>query len=129
MSEVHNTNANDLGHEPIEISARSVSIGMAALLGVMFASLLLVGGLMLGLSYFWGGRATVGVPPAMALPESQRETLRELREMENKLLTEYAWIDAQAGVARIPIERAMKILAERWPKTPETSDESRSENE
>ncbi len=105
--------AEGLGHEPIGVSARSVTICMAVLMGVVFASMLLVGGLMLVLSRVWDGRATVNAPPATQALDDQRESLRKLRNTENKLLTEYAWVDQQAGVARIPIARAMEIAAQR----------------
>ncbi|HYR46504.1 MAG TPA: hypothetical protein VER78_05820 [Thermoanaerobaculia bacterium] len=36
-----------------------------------------------------------------------------LRAEEDAILTTYGWVDKKAGVARIPIDRAMEILAER----------------
>jgi hypothetical protein len=35
-----------------------------------------------------------------------------LRSEERAALSEYRWIDRERGVARIPIERAMEIVAE-----------------
>jgi hypothetical protein len=35
----------------------------------------------------------------------------KLREIEDKLLGNYAWVDKERGVARIPISRAMEIVA------------------
>lgn len=134
MYDDHDDTAEKLGHEPIGVGARSVSIGMAALMGVVLASMLLVGGLMLVFASIWGGPATVGVPPSAPALEDQKESLRKLRTMENRLLTEYAWLDEQAGVARIPIERAMQIQTERLStiqktqKTQETPDENRGNN-
>ncbi len=32
---------------------------------------------------------------------------------EERVLSSYGWVDAKAGVARIPIERAMDLIAER----------------
>jgi hypothetical protein len=32
---------------------------------------------------------------------------------EERILSSYGWVDAKAGVARIPIERAMDLVAER----------------
>ncbi|QDU98096.1 hypothetical protein [Lignipirellula cremea] len=43
---------------------------------------------------------------------NQVQQLQELREAETLQLHQYEWIDQAAGVARIPIERAMQILAE-----------------
>jgi hypothetical protein len=47
------------------------------------------------------------------LDRNQSRTLARLRTVEHQRLSEYAWIDVQTGVARIPIERAMAIAAER----------------
>ncbi len=40
-------------------------------------------------------------------------TSRQLRKEENKVLDHYAWVDQNAGVVRIPIERAIDVLAEK----------------
>jgi hypothetical protein len=37
--------------------------------------------------------------------------MKELRRQEEKHLKSYGWIDREKGVAHIPIERAMEILA------------------
>jgi hypothetical protein len=39
--------------------------------------------------------------------------LEQLREEEETRLTTYAWIDAEKGIVRIPIKRAMDLLAAR----------------
>ncbi len=44
-------------------------------------------------------------------PESA--VLRELRAREEAVLNSYDVVDAQKGIYRIPIERAMKLMAER----------------
>jgi hypothetical protein len=41
------------------------------------------------------------------------EDYRRIREEEAKILREYQWIDRDTGTARIPIERAMKLIIER----------------
>jgi hypothetical protein len=49
-------------------------------------------------------------------PALQVDPIRDLARMraeEDKLLTTYGWADREAGRARIPIERAMALLAER----------------
>jgi hypothetical protein len=38
---------------------------------------------------------------------------QQLRAEEDGILTTYAWVDKKAGVVRIPIDRAMEVLAER----------------
>jgi len=57
--------------------------------------------------------ATTVEPPA---PRLQTETSLDLiahRERERELTTRYAWVDREAGVVRIPIERAMQLVLER----------------
>jgi hypothetical protein len=39
--------------------------------------------------------------------------LAEMREEEDVVLQSYAWIDRDKGMVRIPIERAMEMLAEK----------------
>ena len=53
------------------------------------------------------------LPPEPRLQSDPRGDLLRLREREKEVLTTYGWVDRQAGVVRIPIERAMQLLAER----------------
>jgi hypothetical protein len=39
--------------------------------------------------------------------------LREMREVEDGVLSSYAWIDKERGIVRIPVDRAMELLAEK----------------
>jgi hypothetical protein len=39
--------------------------------------------------------------------------LQQLREAESAKLNSYGWIDKSTGVVRIPIDRAMDLLAQR----------------
>jgi hypothetical protein len=60
-------------------------------------------------------QASVGrqAPPAPQLQAQPAKDLRELRTREAEVLTTYAWVDKSAGVVRIPIDRALQLLAER----------------
>lgn len=51
--------------------------------------------------------------PAPALQVSPSEDLRRLTERQMSLLTGYGWVDRRRGLARIPVERAMAVLAEK----------------
>ncbi|MEO8603052.1 MAG: hypothetical protein ABI629_10800 [bacterium] len=53
------------------------------------------------------------VPPAPRLQVHPIKDLQELRKAEQDLLTSYAWKDKNTGVVRIPIARAMELLAAR----------------
>ncbi len=50
--------------------------------------------------------------PGPLLQEYPLKEMRELRAAEEKVLTSYAWVDEAAGVASIPIERAIELMAE-----------------
>jgi len=52
-------------------------------------------------------------PPEPRLQTNPREDLRALRAREDELLTTYGWVDKPAGVVRIPIEEAMKLVLKR----------------
>jgi len=52
-------------------------------------------------------------PPDPRLEPHPRQTLQARLAEEQRDLTSYGWVDAKKGVVRIPIERAMDILAER----------------
>jgi hypothetical protein len=56
--------------------------------------------------------------PAQAFPQPQLQEhevldLKAIRAAEDQVLNSYAWMDPEKGVVRIPIGRAMDLLAER----------------
>ena len=53
------------------------------------------------------------LPPEPRLQTNPRQDLRDLRSAEESVLTEYGWVDRKAGIARIPIDQAMKLTVER----------------
>ncbi|MEX0610980.1 MAG: hypothetical protein WD738_15035 [Pirellulales bacterium] len=120
-------NFEDVGHEPTTVSARAISLAIAVLFGSICVALVLMGALLMYLAAARGGVPTIApigtpVAPPPGLPAvdiDQAGTLRELRSREISLLSEYAWVDRDAGVARIPIGRAMKILAQQPTPSPE----------
>jgi hypothetical protein len=54
--------------------------------------------------------------PEAGLQVNPPGDLEELMRQENEILTTYRWIDREKGTARIPIERAMQLFAERQKK-------------
>jgi hypothetical protein len=52
-------------------------------------------------------------PPAPRLQAEPIKDLETLRAAEDALLHSYAWIDRERGTVRIPIERAIEIIAAR----------------
>jgi hypothetical protein len=51
--------------------------------------------------------------PAPELQIAPAQDMERFRAAEQETLTSYGWVDRQAGIARIPIERAMELIAER----------------
>jgi len=52
-------------------------------------------------------------PPQPRLQSSPPIDLRDMRAAEDQLLHAYSWVDRDKGVVRMPIDRAMDILAQR----------------
>ncbi len=49
-----------------------------------------------------------------ATSESRRQSLTALQAEEAKKTASYAWVDQQAGVVQLPIERAMELTAQKY---------------
>jgi hypothetical protein len=59
---------------------------------------------------------------AVLRPESK--ALRELRSHEDQILNSYGVVDSKAGIYRIPIKRAMKLMADEAYRTQEKQSET-----
>jgi hypothetical protein len=96
-----------------------------ALRGLMWAMLMVAGVAILLMVYF----LTLGTPPEAIVPPRPEQEIVDLRprvqglsEQRNALesaqlerIGAYRWIDREAGIFHIPIDRAMQIFAERQP--------------
>lgn len=51
--------------------------------------------------------------PKPVLEYNERTQFTQEAEKEDEFLASYDWVDQESGVARIPIERAMELVAER----------------
>lgn len=69
-------------------------------------------------------------PNSAGSPQSSSEVneLARVHQRDAALLSTYGWVDRQAGIVRIPIDRAMEILSQRGlPSSPgSSSDPARS---
>ena len=55
------------------------------------------------------------------------QELKTMRASEDSILNSYAWVDREKGVVRIPIQRAIDILAQRGlPSRPQSNEKPRS---
>ncbi len=122
MPEAREPRHRESQHFDREIGVRGIvlfGIGLAALIVITG---LAMWGLFRGLQQREEGRETPlpplvlreGAPPVPAphLQTTPEQDLRALRAMEDSLSHTYGWVDETAGVARIPVERAMQILLE-----------------
>ncbi|HKY31600.1 MAG TPA: hypothetical protein VJV23_03605 [Candidatus Polarisedimenticolia bacterium] len=106
-------------HEERDVSPRILVWSALAYVGLGLASMLIVAWLFF--SFFPEGRRgeplgasrplPAGLPPSPRLQLYPPADLEELRLREEAVLTSYGWVDRPAGVARMPIERAMEIVA------------------
>ena len=53
------------------------------------------------------------IPPGPRLQSAPPRDMDELRAQDRETLTTYGWVDPGAGVAWIPIDRALSIVAEK----------------
>lgn len=117
-------------HEHSDVNVRPIAIFVIALGFTCVVSLLL----MSTLFGVFDRRATGADPAAPALGITVRDAppdprlqidpvldLTTFRAQEDARLHGYAWVDKNAGIVRIPIERAMELIAERGvPRAPAT---------
>jgi len=104
----------------------TLDIRPLALFGVGLATLVVVSFLLMGwlFAYLSEHRARQEVPPMRLMAEPQppleprlqvapHADFLKLRAAEDAVLHSYAWVNRDAGIVRIPIERALALLAER----------------
>jgi len=111
----------DVRYESGDINAVSVTkfgIGMAFLILVFLFSLA-------GLFRYFAKRAAEAQPrePMGAMvqklpPEPRLEAhpsvdMKQMRAAEDQILRQYAWIDPDKGIVRIPVARAMQLILEK----------------
>ena len=53
------------------------------------------------------------IPPAPRLQTEPKRDLEHLRAREDHLLHTYEWVDPNAGMVRIPIDRAMELVLQK----------------
>lgn len=64
------------------------------------------------------------LPPVPALQSAPQLDLAAYRDEKQRILDGSAWVDAQQGIARIPIAAAMQLLAQR-PQAPASAPEAK----
>jgi hypothetical protein len=120
MSEPRNN--PEVVHEESDVNVRAIlGFGLALLAFGLAIHLLL------GFLFAYYTRQAAGAPRAFPLSADQQQQmpaeprlqtnpqqdLRQMRAREDAILNGYGWVDQGAGVARIPISEAMKIVVSR----------------
>lgn len=111
------------GHEERDVSAAPIALS-AVVLAAVCAGAFLAMWLLFGVFADREARrsppasplaATYGPkePPAPRLQPNPIADLEIMRARDHAALSGYAWVDRDAGVVRIPIERAIELLAAR----------------
>ena len=110
------------GYELRDVNVRLFAAFITGLSVLTIAALLIVW----GFTDFMSSRQHKSEPPVSPLagtlpkepPEPRLQVrpaadLQKVRVSEEEVLNSYAWIDQKGGIARIPINHAMDLLAER----------------
>jgi len=119
----NNQHSRRAGHEETDVDVWAVGKFAAALMLVGVAVIFLLFGLFRYLLSREGGppagrSQAAASEPAKAFPQPQLQEapvldLKAIRAAEDQVLNGYGWMDPEKGVVRIPIDRAMDLLAER----------------
>jgi hypothetical protein len=122
--ETHGT-PRTVGHEQRDVRFWPIVMAASGLLVVTT----IIFALMRGLFVFYDDRQARQSPPPNPLaveygeplppqPRLQTDPVQDLlkfRTSEETVLQSYGWVDPQAGIVRIPIQRAMELLAQNPP--------------
>jgi hypothetical protein len=113
--------ADEVKYETEDFSPRGIRWFTAGLAVLAVTVLVLMGALLWLLSGGWPPRQGIVTPLVPAPNMSPQPDLQvassldyqQMRAAEEAQLRSYRWVDREAGIAAIPIERAMEILADR----------------
>ena len=119
MAEIHN--AREKGYEDYHLNIGPVLIATAAIVAVAILSFIAMWAMFHGLE-----QASIYLsddPPPMAAHQEPHRgpliqavppaELAQVRAETQRTLTEYGWVDRDAGVVYLPIERAIDLTVER----------------
>jgi hypothetical protein len=129
----HGTSEHDLEYGPNPPGAQYEHTDIDTSIGYKFAAwltmaMLISAAIVYGTFWFFEGQTrasdaavqkyplAVGQEHAPPGPNLQTQPFKDvylLRKGEAEKLESYGWVDKEAGIARIPIERAMELTAER----------------
>jgi hypothetical protein len=109
---------NGSGHETREVSVSFILGSLIALLIGAFLVCLLVVGIFQYFAHTYETQRNAQASPQVVPPEPRIEEypwkqLLDLRAHEDHILNSYALIDQKQGIVRVPVDRAIDMLAEK----------------
>jgi len=129
MAEMHSeTTPAHHGHETRDVNIRVIALFALSLAVLLLGSLALMAWLfdifdVTPEGHGLRGAPLAALPPHRPGPHLQTSPTQEMQEMlraENTRLQSYAWVDRSAGIARIPIDRALELVVQQglpsWPE-------------
>jgi hypothetical protein len=107
---------NGAGHEKSEVKVQTIVISLAFLALLTFLTCVIVVGIFRYLNDTYkpqvsAKQAQPQIPPEPRLEVNPAVQLQTLRAHEDHVLNSYAWVDQKAGTVRVPIDRAIDLLA------------------
>jgi hypothetical protein len=107
---------NGAGHEQSEVSVRLIVVSLGFLAVFTFIICLLVVGIFRYCHSYYSTDEAVRlsqpvIPPAPRIEVAPYEEYQQLKAREDHVLSSYAWVDKDAGTVRVPIDRAIDMLA------------------
>ena len=107
-----------IGHESTDVNAWAIGKFAIGLVVVCVVSIALLFGLLKFFQSREENSVANTVEPTKLFPQPQLQKtpipdLKAIRAEEDKLLNGYAWVDQSKGVVRIPVDRAIEVLAQR----------------
>jgi hypothetical protein len=109
---------SDPGYEKRDLEPRTIALFAAGGAVVILLAAALAFWMVQSATKRYSARQSARPPAPAATPEPRLQVqgsndLREMRKAEESLLNTYGWLDREKGLVRIPVERAMELLAKK----------------
>jgi hypothetical protein len=131
MSDLRDQNNVEVVHEETDVNVNAIiryGVGLAVVAAIVHLFLWWLLGVYAGQNrraqtqaYPMAAGQQDRLPPTPRFQENPQEELQQLRARQKVLLEGYGWVNKEAGVARIPIEEAMKMVVARGLPVRETA--------
>ena len=107
---------NGAGHEQSEVDVRLIVVSLAFLAVFTLIICVMVVGIFRYFHSYYGTDEAVRlsqpvIPPAPRIEVAPFEEYQRMKVREDHILNSYAWVDKGSGTVRVPIDRAIDLLA------------------